>query len=212
MTLVGTFVSFVNADGTIDIVLQPIDDPPVDPIRDFVLMSQRDPRWRYVKLGYGNTTIGSYGCVITSLAMALTHAYGREITPEEVNNRLKDVGGYTGSNKNLVIWKKVTEAFPEFKYRTAGHYVTIAAPVERIDAALDRGDYVLIRVDSNLNTTGIDHHWTLITGGNSDKYTIGDPWPLPDNQMPLTIPSAYTKPGWTPARAIFSVVIFSKEE
>jgi hypothetical protein len=59
-------------------------------------LSQRDPRWKDIKLGTGSTTISSHGCLITCLAMLAG------TTPDVVNEELKRVGGY--QNGNLVIW------------------------------------------------------------------------------------------------------------
>jgi len=59
-------------------------------------LSQRDPRWKDIKLGTGATTISSHGCLITCLSMLAG------TTPDVVNEELKRVGGY--QNGNLVIW------------------------------------------------------------------------------------------------------------
>ena len=59
-------------------------------------LSQRDPRWKDIKLGTGSTTIGQEGCLVTCLAMLAG------TTPDVVNEELKRVGGY--QNGNLVIW------------------------------------------------------------------------------------------------------------
>lgn len=59
-------------------------------------LSQRDPRWKDIKLGTGSTSIGGEGCLITCLAMFAG------TTPDVVNEELKRVGGY--QNGNLVIW------------------------------------------------------------------------------------------------------------
>ena len=56
-------------------------------------ISQRDPRWRAIRLGFGDeqTTIGSDGCLITSLAM-LAGAYGLRETPASLNEKLIALG------------------------------------------------------------------------------------------------------------------------
>ena len=50
-------------------------------------LNQRDARWKDIKLGFGNTTIGGYGCTITCVAMLAG------LTPDDVNARLKNVNG-----------------------------------------------------------------------------------------------------------------------
>ena len=49
--------------------------------------SQIDPRWKNDKLGFGQPTIGSWGCLMTCYAMMLT-AYGLRFNPAELNSRL----------------------------------------------------------------------------------------------------------------------------
>ena len=78
-------------------------------------LSQRDPRWKDIKLGFGNTTIGFYGCTITSLAMLAG------LLPNEVNERLRGVNGYAGDNKNLIIWAKVKQAIPWLEWEWRGY-------------------------------------------------------------------------------------------
>lgn len=52
-------------------------------------LSQKNPVWKGEKLGECNETIGSGGCFITSLAILA------DKTPSEVNQILKDNGGYS---------------------------------------------------------------------------------------------------------------------
>jgi hypothetical protein len=74
---------------------------------DFLLLSQRDIRWKNIKLGFSNLTIGSSGCLITDLAMIA------DTTPNIVNQRLKAVNGFSGA---LVVWNKIQSAFPQLKF------------------------------------------------------------------------------------------------
>ncbi len=67
-------------------------------------MSQQDPRWSSLQLGTSQSSIGSKGCTITSLASILN------TTPDIVNTRLNAVGGF--KDGNLLIWAKIAEAFP----------------------------------------------------------------------------------------------------
>jgi len=51
--------------------------------------SQKNPAWKSIKLGTCNDTIGQSGCYITALGILA------DKTPPEVNQILKDNGGYT---------------------------------------------------------------------------------------------------------------------
>jgi lysozyme len=55
-----------------------------------MIFSQRDPKWKNIKLGNGKTNIGSHGCFVTALAMLS----GK--TPPEVNEILKNGGYFQG--------------------------------------------------------------------------------------------------------------------
>lgn len=63
--------------------------------------SQRDPKWSSEKLGFGSTTIGGYGCKLTSFAML----DGR--TPSELNTLFKEKGCFSG---DLLDDKKCAQA------------------------------------------------------------------------------------------------------
>lgn len=120
-----------------------------------ILLSQRDPKWKDIKLGTSKTTtIGSYGCTITCIAMK----YG--VTPDFLNERLKAVNGYLA--ENLVIWKKVEEALPGAKFTWKyGEYDNEAAKANLP---------CIVEVSGAL--IGGDRHWVLFVG-NKQLY---DPW------------------------------------
>lgn len=63
--------------------------------------SQRDPSWSGLYLGTSKETIGSAGCVVTSLAMLAG------MKPYQVNMRLRDYGGFKSGN--IVIWDQAAK-------------------------------------------------------------------------------------------------------
>jgi hypothetical protein len=69
--------------------------------KEYSVFSQRDPRWKNIKLGFGSTTIGSHGCFLTCLSMIV----GKR--PDEVNEILKKAGAYS---RDLMISYKAAEA------------------------------------------------------------------------------------------------------
>jgi hypothetical protein len=141
-------------------------EPPT--LIDIAPLWQKDPRWKNILLGYSKTrTIGGWGCLIVTLAMRLG------ITPEEVNDRLKAVGGFTGAN---VYWQMVQVAFPhltDFQYIEC--YWTLA-PLDRIDSRLAEGIPVHVHVDLYNETASMEQHWVLIIGKSGDDYVMNDPW------------------------------------
>ena len=67
------------------------------------MLFQNDRRWRNIPLGRSSVTIGSHGCLITSLCNSYNIRRGQEIlTPDIFNQKMIDMGGYTPGG--LVIW------------------------------------------------------------------------------------------------------------
>ena len=56
---------------------------------DFPRFSQRDPRWASDKLGTSDSTMGGWGCVVTSNAV-VTNQHGIEIDMEAAANNMMD--------------------------------------------------------------------------------------------------------------------------
>lgn len=119
------------------------------------MISQRDPRWKNLILGFGTTqTIGVYGCTITCIANILG------TTPDVVNERLKAVNGFSGA---LVIWAKLAEAFPGIKFTRVWSY-------DNTDV-LNHVPNVLVEVPAKA-IGGTDKHWVQFVG----NHNCNDPW------------------------------------
>lgn len=134
-----------------------------------ILLSQRDPRWKNLKLGTGDatSTIGAFGCTVTALGMIL------ETTPDVVNDRINSVQGY--ANGNLVIWAKLEQAFPGLKIKRVWTY-------DNTDVKANVPN-VLVEVDGK--PIGGVRHWVIYIGGGK----ANDPW---DGKEKLT--SSYPDP------------------
>jgi hypothetical protein len=127
------------------------------------VFSQRDPRWRYDKLGFSKLTIGGYGCVITCLAMLLK-TFGYDETPRTVNQKLKKVNGFSGA---LLRWSYAEKVWPRLRF------VKRATRYNNIEVAW----YVYVKkipviVQTYAPKIGASVHWVLYIG---DRYML-DPW------------------------------------
>lgn len=72
-----------------------------------MVLNQRDPRWAGIQLGTCSPeTIGSDGCLITSIAEI------NNTTPIEVNKRLTANGGYT---RGCLMYLDVKRRVPDYK-------------------------------------------------------------------------------------------------
>ena len=129
-----------------------------------LIYRQRDPRWRDVPIGGSGETLGEVGCTVCCIAMALDH-HGIHLTPDELNAKLKDAGGYT--DRGWVKWSAV-EAIAGGAVRID----VIDAPTPaRIDAALAAGHPVIAKV----LIWRAQQHWVLIVGKEGADSWIKDP-------------------------------------
>jgi hypothetical protein len=132
-------------------------------------MSQNDPRWKNNRLGTSSTTIGWNGCLLTCIAMVCNY-YSGEGDPAKLNAWLTANNGYT--NGNLYNWNSI--AFP---ISTWVDCYSVPAPLSQIDAALARGEPVIVHVDFYPSTNPIDEHYVLLIGKLADEdYVMIDSW------------------------------------
>ena len=121
---------------------------------------QWDSRWSGIKIGSSGGTLGSIGCVTTSIAMLESYRSGKTITPADMVWKL----GYTSSGS--VYWP-------------SDYTVTTSSSnyLGRIYELLRQGKPVLF----GAKKSGGGQHWVIITGytgGSSltaSGFTINDP-------------------------------------
>ncbi|MDX1417221.1 MAG: NBR1-Ig-like domain-containing protein [Candidatus Promineifilaceae bacterium] len=168
--------------------------------------SQRDPRWADDKLGFGEATIGSWGCLMTCMAMTLS-AFGHPFNPPDLNDKLKELGnnGFRGSSVQFIgpsfigrlSYKGNVASWEEHADENA--IWTGEHPIERIDNALAAGHIVVTQVDTKPNNglfdSNIEQHWVIITQRTpeGDDYLIIDPLTPPQqiDQQPFSLMEKY---------------------
>ena len=139
-------------------------------------MSQRDTRWGSIRLGtVDSTTIGSHGCVVTSMAMLSTY-YSHPITPEQLDELLTEKNLYFDGN--LFVNDSITKIFPDIKFDKVVFCETSPAPISEIKAYLDSGKPVVVA----LINQGI-RHYILAVGYEKDVIFANDPWQ--GDQVPI---------------------------
>ena len=147
---------------------------------------QNDDQWKDVPLGAsGESTIGKWGCLLTSATMLL-NGIGYNETPVTVNDKMKKVGGFQGS---LFIPSMLPYVWPNVAYRDMQNTESVPAPVSYIDAAVAAGKPVILQVDWN-KQAGIQTHFVLVKEKRGDDYVIYDPFKYsgdgPDKDVLLT--------------------------
>ncbi len=167
-----------------------------------IAYSQRDIEWAEDRLGNSPSfTVGQAGCLITAAASALSDLTDRAIAPGELNQWLRENGGFTGGG--LFVWDSLTRL--GLRRTELISCATQPAPIERLADALVGGAAVLVEVDSQPGGA-LDQHWVRLLAVDDKDGQIMDPWQLAGKE--LTTLSRYFAAGWTPARAIFMAVVY----
>lgn len=129
-------------------------------------LSQRNSNWSSIKLGYGEGTIGNYGCLLTAITAGV-NSKGANLTPAHANEILKKNNGFTDyGTKNLIIWAALTRSFSQIKSNGIPIPYDNAKAVQMINAGIP----VIVMVDGS--PIGASQHWVLYIGDRK----MMDPW------------------------------------
>jgi hypothetical protein len=152
---------------------------------------QKDKRWASDQLGPSDCTLGSHGCLVTSVAMACSNL-GVKLTPKELNERLKKADGFLP--QGWVVWNAMPKA-TEGKL-TADYHQKPSHAV--MDEALESGAYPVVKYF----LLGGIQHWCVIVGKDDEEYLARDP--LRDDKEPVLLSALTAK--------IYAVRVLKKVE
>lgn len=197
----------VASDGTFVV------PPPAEPapaLHKVIGFSQRDPRWASIHLGGSRYTMGGSGCAVTSGTMCATFIDLsmdplKMVTWLNANHGFVESGAYAGN----LYWGKVAEAVPGMRFIRYLKWETVSADLELVRIALAAGPQI-IGVDFKVETRALETHFCCAIGFTEDGQDIEivDPW----TKSRTTLMQAYSKPGWTLARAIYSLVEYRYDQ
>lgn len=139
---------------------------------NLVYRAQNDPQWGNDLLGFGKTTLLQEGCAVSSVAMLLS-GYGYSETPGSLNKKLKDNQGFSSSN---IVWQKISQLYPQVKFVNVIRCETANAPLGDINGYLDKGQPVIVGVDTS-PVEGFQSHYVLLYARQGNDYVMLDPWP-----------------------------------
>jgi hypothetical protein len=146
---------------------------------------QNDDAWKSTPLGHSKETIGSWGCLLTSVTMML-NGIGYNETPATVNEKMKKAGGFQGA---LFIPSVLPYVWPHAAYRDMQPCEASPVPFAQIDAAVAAGKPVILQVDWS-KQVGIQTHFVLVKERKGGDYSIYDPYKYsgdaPDKEVLLT--------------------------
>lgn len=137
-------------------------------------ISQRDIRWKDVKIGKSKLTIADFGCTISSCCMALEKLRGYTARPDDAAKFWKFTtwGG--------IIW--TGSKFKGMKFIWRGY----DADLEKVkEYANSEGKAAVMNVDAFGKKGG---HWVYVESVDGDLIRIVDPW---DGKRYPTLPSKY---------------------
>lgn len=139
--------------------------------------SQRDTLWGNMPLNGTRFRLASDGCLVTAMAMVLTHYGHRSVTPVSINS---DPGNFASYYPPYLL----------FTIHVDG--VSATRKTARIDATLAGGDPVIVGVHAYGGT-----HYVVLTSGSNGSYLMRDPYVANGKDIPFT--AHYT------VRSIFGV-------
>ena len=138
--------------------------------------NQRDNQWGNMVIGSsGDSTMREYGCLVTSMAMVISH-YGKGLTPADIASSSEPFFANTAF-MNLGTWsaKGVTTT----RTRVC-NWCSIDSVKQKMDSELSSGRPVIVGLYS-----GPDH-FIVIKAKSGDNYTMNDPFLENGSDKPLT--------------------------
>jgi peptidoglycan hydrolase CwlO-like protein len=126
--------------------------------------NQRDSRWGTLSLDGTGYTIASDGCLVTSMAMVLTH-YGSkkdDITPITINSDRLNFASYNAAYLNKILDS------PRAVRSTQAYAYSPGA----IDSELSQGRPVII----GIRYSNGDTHFVVLVSGSNGDYLMNDPF------------------------------------
>lgn len=169
---------------------------------NLVRISQQDPRWKNIKLGYSDLTLGSYGCALTCVAMYLSgFDYPEDVA--SLNTKMKNKGGFVDA---AIVWGAVSSIYPKIKYKNLILCRDTDAPIDMIGNSVSAGQPVLLEVDSSPKS-GLQTHWVVAYKKVGKDFLVLDPYPYPSDTGEVSLMARYSQ-GKELKRSITAAVFY----
>lgn len=171
------------------IVLPPATGTAID-IATFPKMSQNDPKWRYKKLGTSDSSLGGWGCLVTSAA-AIYRYYGWDTDTERLNDDMKRWNGFADSN--LWRWWVPPLYLKGLTWAREPAGTTARGRIDLVRSLTEKGIPPILCVDFQLATSDLQSHFVVALSVTAENdVIIMDSW---DGQI-KSFKSAYGNPLW----------------
>ena len=143
---------------------------------EYVKWRQTDPKWSSIKVGNSSGTLGSIGCLITSISILIEksgcNTMIKPFNPGTFLEELNKNNGFDG-NGNLQ-YAAVTKAVPAFKY-VGNQNLRGKSKEEKLSIIkqyLDSGHYLTAEVKG---ATKGSQHWVAVTKVDGNSVIMVDP-------------------------------------
>lgn len=128
--------------------------------------SQRDSAWGSLPLDGTKYTMAADGCLVTAMAMVLTHYGYRDVTPETINANPDNFAAY----------------YPAYLLTSINvDGATATRKTTTIDAALAGGNPVIVGINAYGGT-----HFVVLVSGSKGNYIMKDPYISNGNNISFT--------------------------
>jgi peptidoglycan hydrolase CwlO-like protein len=128
--------------------------------------NQRDSAWGSNPLDGTSYSMAADGCLVTSMAMVLTHYGYKDVTPEMINSNPNDFAAYA----------------PAYLLTTINvDGITATRKAVAIDATLATGNPVIVGIDAYGGT-----HFVVLVSGSKGNYIMKDPYITDGNDISFT--------------------------
>jgi hypothetical protein len=134
--------------------------------------NQRDSQWGNDALDGSQFTMKSDGCLVTAMAMIMTHYGYSNVTPTTINNNPADFAAYYPADlliNDVPIGGATVTRVP------------IGIKQTNIDAVLSTGSPVVVGIHAYGGT-----HYIVFTSGSKGKYIMRDPYQPNAKDIPFT--------------------------
>ncbi len=125
--------------------------------------NQRDSAWGSLPLDGTKYTMAADGCLVSAMAMVLTHYGYRDVTPETINGNPNDFAAYS-------------PAYLLTSINVDG--VTATRKTTTIDASLAAGTPVIVGINAYGGT-----HFVVLVSGSKGNYIMKDPYVTNGNNV-----------------------------
>jgi hypothetical protein len=159
-------------------------------IATFPCFSQNDPRWRYKKLGTSSSTLGGWGCVVTSNA-SVYKFLGFDTDPDRLNTNMIKWQGY--QDTNMWRWWTPPLYMPDLTWEREPSGTTARARIDLVRKLTEQGIPPILCVDFDLRDSDLQSHFVVGLGVTPENdVIIMDSW---DGKI-KSFKSTYGNPLW----------------